>query len=141
MLVLVLLLVTAAIGVAFGRRHKWQRKYVQQELAVTAETLTTTRDENERFAEALDLLDHGSRIDESDLSFGEIIGAGASGRVFSGSWGYETFHFDPDLSDGPLIYCVRRHISVAIKVLIEPIDNLSPQVLDDFNREVSGRRS
>lgn len=72
--------------------------------------------EKQLYAEENTRMEQAWSIAENHLTFGQVIGEGASGRVFRGTWG---------------------HIPVAIKVLLRPLNELDPASLDDFNREVN----
>jgi len=85
----------------------------QSDLELTEQLLGDEREENERMSFAW-------TIPEEDLHFETVIGVGAFGKVFRGSWG---------------------HIPVAIKVLHSRIDDLDPIITEDFDREVSFMRS
>ena len=78
-------------------------------LELTERLLDGQRDENELMGQAWS-------IAEEDLTFGKLIGEGAFGRVWDGTWG---------------------HVPVAIKVLRIPFDELDLDMQEDFDREVS----
>eukprot|EP00035_Acanthoeca_spectabilis_P005810 m.117557 g.117557 ORF g.117557 m.117557 type:complete len:1166 (-) comp13200_c0_seq3:111-3608(-) len=115
-----LLLALTVIGLTFGQKQLRQRKTAVNELMDTERRLSTVQTENVRITRETELHSHAWTIAESDLTLGEVIGEGGSGRVFRGVWG---------------------HIQVAIKVLRQPIDDLDPDMLDVFNREVDVMRS
>jgi len=97
-------------------RHKATRTELGETknyLELTEQLLGDEREEKEQMEQAWS-------IAESDLTIGDVIGEGAYGRVFRGTWG---------------------HIAVAIKVLRHPLDELDPTMTDDFRREVKFMRS
>lgn len=79
---LVLLVGVLVSGYFYIVSQKSQKKLgaTQSYLELTESLLGTEREEKERMGQAWS-------IDESDLTFGPVIGVGAFGRVFSGTWG------------------------------------------------------
>jgi Leucine-rich repeat (LRR) protein len=78
-------------------------------LELTERLLDGQRDE-------VELMGQAWSIAMKDLTFGDVIGEGAYGRVWNGTWG---------------------HVPVAIKVLRTPFDELDLNMQADFEREVS----
>lgn len=139
-----LLLIIGMLGAGYGRTQKKQRYQTQTELELTERLLGDVQGEKERAIEEIADMEQAWAIAESDLAFGGVIGEGAYGRVFSGTWGYvRRFIF------GCLGTCLitiallnsHRHIPVAIKVLRQALHEASPSEGTDFDREVKFMRS
>eukprot|EP00035_Acanthoeca_spectabilis_P017699 m.371925 g.371925 ORF g.371925 m.371925 type:complete len:602 (+) comp16686_c1_seq8:1793-3598(+) len=108
---IILLLVVGMLGAGYGRTQKQQRYQTQTELELTERLLGDVQDEKEREIEEIADMEHAWAIAENDLGFGAVIGEGAYGRVFRGTWG---------------------HIPVAIKVLRHPLDEMDPMMRVDL---------
>eukprot|EP00040_Diaphanoeca_grandis_P005757 m.34358 g.34358 ORF g.34358 m.34358 type:complete len:973 (-) comp16966_c0_seq1:140-3058(-) len=117
----VFLLVTSTlVGVVYGRTQSTKRNMTQGELEMTELLLGDVTQEKDRINEEKTRMQQAWVIDESDLKMYDVIGVGAYGTVFAGTWG---------------------HIPVAVKVLRTPIDDVDPLITDDFNREVTFMQS
>ena len=92
--------------------------YIRKKTALrnTATSLELTERLLDEEREEIELMGQAWSIAEGDLTFGEVIGEGAYGRVYKGMWGY---------------------VEVAIKVLRIPFDDLDTEMKDDFDREVA----
>jgi hypothetical protein len=96
------------VGVfVYMRKQRMYRETVTN-LELTERLLGDEQKENELMGQAWS-------IEEEDLTFGPVIGEGAFGRVYKGAWG---------------------HVTVAIKVLRMPFDELDLSMKHDFDREV-----
>lgn len=111
---LMILLAAAAVGVFFGRQQSRRVVKTKTELELTERLLGDVTDEKERVVEENKQMEQGWSIAVDDLAFGGVIGEGAFGRVFRGSWG---------------------HIAVAIKVLRLRLTD-DPMLFADFQNEV-----
>lgn len=89
-------------------RKKTALRHTATNLELTERLLDDEREE-------VELMGQAWSIAEGDLTFVEVIGEGAYGRVFKGMWGY---------------------VEVAIKVLRVPFDDLDIEMKNDFDREV-----
>lgn len=103
-LVPILLLV---VGLQYTRKNTALRVTVSN-LELTERLLDDERVE-------VELMGQAWSIGHEDISFGPVIGEGAYGRVYKGTWG---------------------HVPVAIKVLRMPFEELDSSMRDDFDREV-----
>lgn len=79
----------AAFCAGYGRTQKRKRHRTQNELELTERLLGDVQDENERVTEEIADMEQAWVIRQADLKFGEVIGEGAYGSVFRGTWGYD----------------------------------------------------
>eukprot|EP00035_Acanthoeca_spectabilis_P008863 m.159399 g.159399 ORF g.159399 m.159399 type:complete len:1116 (+) comp14529_c0_seq3:71-3418(+) len=114
MAVFILAIATAA-GATYGRGQSRKRQHTEVALELTERLLGDVHYEKDLVTEEKERMEQAWVIEETDLAYGEVLGEGAFGCVYRGTWG---------------------HIAVAIKVLHHPFDDLDPSALEDFNREV-----
>jgi Leucine-rich repeat (LRR) protein/tRNA A-37 threonylcarbamoyl transferase component Bud32 len=95
-------------------------KHMKQELGQKTRYLELTENLLDDVSEEKARMEQAYEIDEADLTKDKVIGTGAYGTVYRGTWG---------------------HINVAIKVLRVPMDELNPEVADQFRREVNFMKS
>eukprot|EP00040_Diaphanoeca_grandis_P013546 m.68521 g.68521 ORF g.68521 m.68521 type:complete len:998 (-) comp23966_c0_seq1:124-3117(-) len=119
-LTVIMLMVSAVLGVVYGRSQSKKRNMTLGELELTELLLGDVTQEKQRINEERDRMQQAWRIAESDLKRGVVIGRGGNGTVYAGTWG---------------------HIPVAIKVLKTLFDDLNPLLTEEFDREVKFMQS
>lgn len=87
MAVFILAIATAA-GATYGRGQSRKRQHTEVALELTERLLGDVHYEKDLVTEEKERMEQAWVIEETDLAYGEVLGEGAFGRVYRGTWGY-----------------------------------------------------